>query len=116
MKAWRLSSRLWACAFVLTLLVVGVELVWFPVGLEELPPNMPDVVELLLLLFDEVGGLLPPNIELRVSVAVFPPVAELGGLLLLLDGLLPPNMEPPPDGLLDPLLGLLELELRPFWA
>jgi hypothetical protein len=25
-------------------------------------------------------------------------------------------MEPPPDALLDPPLGLLELELRPFWA
>ena len=74
---------------------------------------MPEVVEPLLSLFDELGGLLPPNIELPAPVGLFPPVEELGGLLLVL-GLLPPNMEPPPDGLLDPLLGLLELELRPF--
>jgi len=69
---------------------------------------------LLLSLFDEVGGLLPPNIELPAPAGLFPAVAELGGLLLVL-GLLPPNMEPP-DGLLDPPLGLLELELPPFWA
>ena len=68
---------------------------------------------LLLSLFDEVGGLLPPNIGLPAPAGLFPPVEELGGLLLVL-GLLPPNMEPPPDGLLDPPLGLLELELRPF--
>ena len=59
--------------------------------------------------------MLPPNIELPAPVGLFPPTEELGGLLLVL-GLLPPNMEPPPDGLLDPPLGLLELELRPFWA
>jgi hypothetical protein len=86
-----------------------------PEGLEELPPNMPDVVEPLLLLLDEVEGLLPPNGELPAPVGLFPPIEELGGLLLVVD-LLPPNMEPPPDGRLDPLLGLLELELRPFWA
>ena len=80
------------------------------VGLEELPPKM---AGLLLSLFDEVGGLLPPNIELPVPVGLFPPIEELGGLLLVL-GLLPPNMEPPLDGLLDPPLGLLELEVRPF--
>ncbi len=113
MNAWRLSSRLWACALVLTPPVTGLEVVLLPVGLEELPPKMPEVVEPLLLLFDEVGGLLPPNIELPAPAALFPPLEELGGLLLVL-GLLPPNMEPPPDGLLDPLLGLLELELRPF--
>ena len=119
MNAWRLSSRLWACALVLTLPVVGLELVWLPVvtepgltlvGLEELPPKMPG---LFLSLLDEVEGLLPPNIELLAPVGVFPPVEVLGGLLLVL-GLLPPNMEPPLDGLLEPLLGLLELELRPF--
>jgi len=92
---------------------------------------MPEVVEPFLLLFDEVGGLLPPNTELPAPVGVFPPVAELGGLLLVLGvfppvaelgglllvlGLLPPNMEPPLDGLLDPPLGLLEVEPRPFWA
>jgi hypothetical protein len=48
-------------------------------------------------------------------VGLLPLTEELGGLLLVL-GLLPPNVEPPPDGLLDPPLGLLELELRPFWA
>jgi hypothetical protein len=76
---------------------------------------MPEVVEPLLPLFDEADGLLPPSIELLAPVGLFPPMAELGGLLLVL-GLLPPNMEPPLDGLLDPPLGLLELELRPFWA
>ena len=120
MNAWRLSSRLWACALVLTLPVVGLELVWLPVvtepgltllvGFDEPPPKMPG---LFLSLLDEVEGLLPPNIELPAPVGLFPPVEVLGGLLLVL-GLLPPNMEPPPDGLLDPLLGLLELELRPF--
>ena len=50
MNAWRLSSRLWACALVLTLLVVGLELVWLPVvvepgltltaAFEEPPPKM----------------------------------------------------------------------------
>ena len=58
-----------------------------------------------------VLGLLPPNIGPPAPVGLFPPTGELGGLLLVL-GLL----EPPPDGLLDPPLGLLELELRPFWA
>ena len=76
---------------------------------------MPEVVEPLLSLLDEVDGLLPPNIEPPAPVGLFPPTEELGGLLLVL-GLLPPNMEPPPDGLLDPPLGLLELELRPFCA
>src|SRR4051794_34435557 len=75
---------------------------------------MPEVVEPVLLL-DGADGLLPPNIEPPALVVLFPPVEELGGLLLVL-GLLPPNMEPPPDGRLDPPLGLLELELRPFWA
>jgi hypothetical protein len=81
--------------------------------LEELPPSEPEVVEPLLSLLDEGDGLLPPNIEPPAPVGLFPPTEELGGLLLVL-GLLPPNMEPPPDGLLDPLLGLLELELLPF--
>lgn len=76
---------------------------------------MPELVEPLLLLSDEVDGLLPPNIELPAPVGLFPPAAELGGLLLVL-GLLPPNMDPPLGGLLDPPLGLLELGLRPFWA
>jgi hypothetical protein len=95
--------------------------------LEELPPNMPEVVELLLSLLDEAAGLLPPNVELPAPVGLFPPTEELGGLLLVLGlllalglllvlGLLPPNMEPPPDGLLDPPLGLLELDLPPFCA
>ena len=83
--------------------------------LEELPPEKPEVVEPVLSLLDEAAGLLPPNIELPAPVGLFPPTEELGGLLLVL-GLLPPNMESPPDGLLDPPLGLLELELRPFWA
>jgi hypothetical protein len=85
------------------------------VGFEELPPSEPGAVEPLLSLLDEGAGLLPPNIEPPVPVGLFPPTEELGGLLLVL-GLLPPNMEPPPVGLLDPPLGLLELELRPFWA
>ena len=69
------------------------------------------MVEPVLSLLDEAAGLLPPNIELPAPVGLFSPTGELGGLLLVL-GLL----EPPPDGLLDPPLGLLELELRPFWA
>ena len=72
-------------------------------------------MEPVLSLLDEAAGLLPPNIELPAPVGLFSPTGELGGLLLVL-GLLPPNLEPPPDGLLDPPLGLLELELRPFWA
>ena len=83
--------------------------------LEEPPPKTPEVVEPVLSLWDEAAGLLPPNIELPAPVGLFPPTEELGGLLLVL-GLLPPNLEPPHDGLLDPPLGLLELELRPFWA
>ena len=73
------------------------------------------MVEPVLSLLDEAAGLLPPNIERPAPVGLFSPTGELGGLLLVL-GLLPPNLEPPPDGLLDPPLGLLELELRPFWA
>ena len=84
-------------------------------GLEELPPKKPEVAAPLLSLLDEADGLLTPNIELPAPAGLFPPIAELGGLVLVL-GLLPPNMEPPLDGLLDPPLGLLELELRPFWA
>jgi len=97
--------------------VTGFELVGLPAGLEELPPKTPELVEPLLPVFDEADGLLPPNIEPPAPVALLPPVAELGGLLLVL-GLLPPNMEPPLDGLLEPPLGRLELglELRPFWA
>jgi hypothetical protein len=76
---------------------------------------MRELAEPLLSLFDEADGLLPPNIELPAPEGLFPAAAEVGGLLLVL-GLLPPNMEPPLDGLLDPPLGLLELELRPFWA
>ena len=86
-----------------------------PEDLGELPPKKPEVVEPALSLLDEAAGLLPPNIELPAPVGLFPPTEELGGLLLVL-GLLPPNMEPLLDGLLDPPLGLLELELRPFWA
>ena len=82
-------------------------------GLEELPPKTPEVVEPVLSLLDEPDGLLPPNIELPVPEGLFPAAGEVVGLLLVL-GLLPPNMEPPLDGLLDPPLGLLEVELRPF--
>ena len=83
--------------------------------LDELPPNTPGVAEPLVSLLDEADGLLPPNMEPPAPEELFPAAAEVGGLLLVL-GLLPPNMEPPLDGLLDPPLGLLELELRPFWA
>ena len=83
--------------------------------LGELPPTKPELVEPDLSLLDEAADLLPPNIELPGPVGLFPPTEELGGLLLVL-GLLPPNLEPPPDALLDPPLGLLEVELRPFCA